>query len=68
MVVEARIAAYIKETGRTRSYVAREAKIRQSRLSQILNGKSSLRADEFERIVNALDEDPNKFIKRVHNE
>lgn len=68
MIVEARIAAYLDKTGRTRSFVARETKISKSRISQVLNGKSSLKVDEFEKIVNALHVDPNNFIERDQNE
>lgn len=63
MVVQMRVAKYLKENGITKAHICRQTGIRQSRLSEILNGHIELKADDLEKICQVIKADPNEFIK-----
>lgn len=65
MVVEARISDYLRtERKELKEYVVAEIiGITQSRFSAIMNGKASMKLDEFMRLCKFLNEEPNKFIR-----
>lgn len=62
MVVEKRIADYIRENGLKQKFVSDKTGIEPGKLSNILNGNRSLAADECEKICIALNVDPNTFL------
>lgn len=62
MIVQSRIADYIRENGLKKSYIAEQAGIKQDRFSLIINNHSRLRADELEKICVALKVSPCIFI------
>lgn len=62
MIVQSRIADYIRENGLKKSYIAEQAGIKQDRFSLIINNHSRLRADELEKICVALKVNPCIFI------
>lgn len=62
MVVQKRIAAYLSENGITQSFVCKKTGMTPRRVSDILTGKSKMRADEYEAICKALGKTPNDFM------
>lgn len=62
MVVQTKVAQYIEDKGIKKIRVANKAGIRLSRLSQILNNHTEMRADELDSICKALEVSPTQFI------
>lgn len=62
MIVQKRVAQYIRDKGIKGSFIVRATGIRQSKLSGILNGHVELKADDLEKICNAIQANPNEFI------
>lgn len=62
MVVQTKVAAYMSDMGIKKTRVADKTGIRLSRLSQILNNHTEMRADELDSICKALKVSPAKFI------
>jgi len=62
MVVQARLAEYIEQNGIMRKFIANKCGMTSSKISEILNGKRELKADDLEKICNAINVNPNKFI------
>ena len=62
MIVQSKIAEYIKANGLKKSYIAEQAGIKKDRFSLIINNHSRLRADELEKICIALKVNPCIFI------
>ena len=62
MIVQARLAQYLRANGIKGSFIVKKTGIRQSKLSEILNGHIALKADDLEKICNAIKADPNEFI------
>ena len=62
MVVQARLAEYIEQNGIMRKHIAEKCGMTKTKISEILNGKRELKADDLEKICNAINADPNKFI------
>lgn len=62
MKVYQKIKQYMDEKGIKQNYVSEKSEIPENTLSMILNGKRKLDADEFIRIVLALDVSPDLFI------
>lgn len=62
MVVEKRIADYIRDNGLKQKFISDRTGIEPVKLSNILNGKRNLAADECEKICIALNVDPNTFL------
>lgn len=63
MVVQKRLAEYLKSKGIKGSFIVRATGIRQSKLSGILNGHIELKADDLEKICNAIKVNPDEFIE-----
>lgn len=63
MIVQKRVADYLKSNGIKGSFIVRATGIRQSKLSGILNGHIELKADDLEKICNAIKVNPNEFIE-----
>lgn len=62
MVVQARLAEYIERKGIMKKFIAQKTGMTKCKISDILNGKRELKADDLEKICNAINADPNKFI------
>ena len=58
-----RIRKYMRETGRTQTYLSRCTGLSPSAISQTLGGKRRLRVDEYSAICKALDVEPGFFLK-----
>lgn len=65
MKVQTKVAAYMDEMGIKKTRVAQKTGIRLSRLSQILNNHTEMRADELDSICGALKVSPTKFIENT---
>jgi transcriptional regulator with XRE-family HTH domain len=63
LVVQTKIADYIVTKGLKKCHVAKEAGISVNRFSQIVNNHSELKADEYERICQALQVSPVTFLE-----
>lgn len=63
MVVQARLAQYIKERGIKGSFIVRATGIHHSKVYEILNNKRELKADDLEKICNVIKADPSEFVK-----
>lgn len=62
MVVQARLAEYVENNGIMKTFIAQKTGMTNCKISEILNGKRELKADDLEKICNAIKADPNKFI------
>lgn len=61
------IREYLSEKGIMQEYLVNKTSISSSKLSDVLNGKRKLTADEFIEIVIALGIDPNYVINKVNS-
>ncbi len=62
MVVQQRLAEYVRNNGIKQTFLVEKTGIKQVKMSNLLNSKVELTADDFERICVALNVDPAKFI------
>jgi len=62
MNISEKIKHYLKETGRTQTYLCKKIDLKPSAISLTLSGKRRLRLDEYFRICKALKLDPNFFL------
>lgn len=65
--VAAAINEFLKENGIKQEFLCNKINIAQNTLSDILNGKRRLLADEFVDIAIALGVDVNYFVEKVNN-
>lgn len=63
MIVQKRLADYIRDNGIKQAWISRKTGITKNRLSGILTGKSKLTADEYEKIVTVIGRQPNDFME-----
>ena len=63
MKVGLRIRAYLRETGRSQTWLSEQIGISTSKLSLALLGKRRMTFEEYELICGALGVDTNTFIK-----
>lgn len=61
MKVYERIRHYINDNGLKMNYVAEKSSIELKRFYRIINGDSTMSADEYERICDGLNVEPNFF-------
>lgn len=61
MKVHERIRRYIESNGLKMNYVANKSSIELKRFYRIINGDSTLSADEYEQICDGLNVEPNFF-------
>ena len=57
-----RIRSYMRETGRTQTYLCRRTGLSPSAISLTLGGKRRLRLDEYSAICKALEVEPGFFL------
>ncbi|MCL2842986.1 MAG: helix-turn-helix domain-containing protein [Oscillospiraceae bacterium] len=62
MDVVRKIRSYMKETGRTQTYLCRKTGLTTTAVSLTLNGKRHLRVSEYCAICKALDVEPGFFL------
>ena len=62
MNTAAKIRDYMKDTGRTQSYLCRQTGLSSTALSLTLGGKRRLRLDEYYKICRALAVEPGFFL------
>jgi len=62
MDIAKKIQTYMKETGRTQTYLCKRTGLSTTAVSLTLNGKRRLRLDEYCSICNALDVEPDFFL------
>lgn len=62
MVVQTRIAEYIKRMGITQAAICRKTGMKPKRVSVILTLKGKMTADEYEKICRAIEKTPNDFM------
>ena len=63
MDIAAKIRGYLKETGRTQTYLSRETGLSETAVSQTLAGKRHLRLEEYCSICRALHVKPGFFLQ-----
>lgn len=63
MVVQTRIAEYIKRMGITQAAICRKTGMKPKRVSVILTLKGKMTADEYEKICRAIEKTPNDFME-----
>lgn len=63
MVVQSKVAQYLKEQGIKQSWLAQKTGLTDNMISGILNGKRKMTADEFVRICKAIGKNPNDFME-----
>lgn len=68
MIVQARIAEYIKNMGIRQSVLCEKTGIDKNAMSGILNGKRKLTVDEFEKLCIAIEKNPNSFMDFENDE
>lgn len=64
MSVGKSIRLYLADKGISQTWVSEQAKIALPKLNASLNDKRKLDVDEFSAIINVLNEDANKFLKK----
>lgn len=64
MSVGKQIRLYLIEKGISQTWVSEQAKIALPKLNASLNNKRKLDVEEFSAIINVLNEDANKFLKK----
>jgi hypothetical protein len=64
MSVGKQIRLYLIENGISQTWVSEQARIALPKLNASLNDKRKLDVEEFSSIINVLNEDANKFIKK----
>ena len=57
-----KIRDYMRDTGRTQSYLCRQTGLSSTAMSLALGGKRRIRLDEYCKICKALDVDPGFFL------
>ena len=62
MNVQERIAQYIQDNGIMQGFISEKTGISKPKISQILNLKRKMSADEFELFCIALKKEPNDFM------
>ena len=62
MVVQSRVADYVRAMGIKQSTICEKTGIRNDTMSAMLNCKRNMTADEFEMICKALEKAPNDFM------
>ena len=62
MDIASKIRIYVKDTGRTQTYLSRQTGLSTSSMSLALGGKRQLRLDEYCKICKALEVDPGFFL------
>ena len=62
MDIAKKIRNYMKDTGRTQTYLCRQTGLSSSAVSLTLGGKRRLRLDEYRSICKALNVDPSFFL------
>ena len=62
MDIAKKIRSYMKDTGRTQTYLCRQTGLSNSAMSLTLGGKRRLRLDEYCTICNALGVNPDFFL------
>lgn len=65
MVVQSRVADYIKHIGIKQAAICRKTGITPKRMSGILTCSLRMTADEYEKICRAIEKEPNDFME-VH--
>jgi len=60
--ITAKIRTYMKDTGRTQSFLCRQTGLSNTAMSLALGGKRRLRLDEYCKICRALDVEPGFFL------
>lgn len=63
MVVQSKVAQYLKEQGIKQSWLAQKTGLTDNMISGILNGTRKMTADEFVRICKAIGKNPNDFME-----
>lgn len=63
MVVQTRVAEYIKRMGITQAAICRKTGMKPKRVSVILTLKGKMTADEYEKICRAIEKTPNDFME-----
>lgn len=67
MVVQGRVAKYVKEMGIKQNVIASKTGLYEQTVSMILNCKRRMSADEFVRICKAIGKEPNDFMEETEN-
>ena len=62
MDIAAKIRSYLKDTGRTQTYLCRQTGLTATAMSLALAGKRRLRLDEYCKICYALEVEPGFFL------
>ena len=62
MDISTKIRNYLKNTGRTQTYLCRQAGLTSTAMSLALGGKRRLRLDEYHKICKALEVEPGFFL------
>lgn len=65
MEVQTRLAQYIREYGIKQTVIASKTGMLNSKISDILNGKRKLSADDFAKICKAIGKEPNDFMEVI---
>ena len=63
MVVQTRVAEYIKHIGITQASICRKTGIKPKRMHVIMTCNSKMTADEYEKICRAIEKEPNDFME-----
>ena len=63
MVVQSRVAQYVKEAGIKQSFISEKTGLSENVISLIFNGKRKMSADEFAKICKAISKAPNDFME-----
>lgn len=63
MIVQSRLADYIRDNGIKQVWISQKTGISESRLSGILTRRLKMTADEYERIVSVIGKEPNDFME-----
>lgn len=62
MVVQSRVAEYIKRIGIKQAAICQKTGIKAKRMSGILTCSLKMTADEYEKICRAIEKEPNDFM------
>lgn len=62
MVVQSRIADYIRKMGIKQTAICEKTNISAWALSAMMTGRRKMSADEFEKICRAIEKEPNDFM------
>lgn len=64
MSVGKQIRLYLADNGISQTWVSEQSKIALPKLNASLNDKRKLNVEEFSAIINVLNEDANRFLKK----